>query len=209
MSDIYTIIALPNKESREKLNKLREFFYTNDFRYTNSKPTGSVHITLAKIKVWDKDISNLKHKIQCATKDIRKFLIQPIEVTNKVHERVWQDPEMIKKYPQWCCWNALLFKDKSMMNLAGNINNVLDKIWINQSKEYVENIEKCLPAEQKSKEYIEHIADHMNISNYTRIEKWTLAQNMILEEMKELDIFIDTIALYSSENEIIWSYCLE
>jgi len=51
MSDVYTIIAMPDKISRDKLNKLRNFFYTNDFRYTNSKPTGTIHITLAKVKI--------------------------------------------------------------------------------------------------------------------------------------------------------------
>ena len=135
-------------------------------------------------------------------------VFQNIEIKNKIHERIWKDAEMIKKYPQWCCRNALLFKDKSLMKLALDVNQALDKIWINKSKEYVNNIKKCLPVKQRSKEYIEHIADHMNISNYTRIEKWELAKEMILKKLKNLDIFIETIALYSSENEIVWSYSM-
>jgi len=42
----------------------------------------------------------IKDILQNATEDIHKFNIKPIEIKNKIHERIWKDAEMIKKYPQ-------------------------------------------------------------------------------------------------------------
>lgn len=92
----YTIVALPQHDLLEKLNAIRTYLYTNDFRYTNKAPKDNAHITLAQVEINDdQDMKKIKQKFQRQLVDQMTFEISPKEIVSREHKRV----EVLAKYP--------------------------------------------------------------------------------------------------------------
>jgi hypothetical protein len=49
----YTIVALPQRKTLAKLNVIKDYLYTHNFRYTNTPPKGTSHITLSQLEFPD------------------------------------------------------------------------------------------------------------------------------------------------------------
>lgn len=205
----FTIIAIPNKKVHTILNKLRQFFYCNNFRYSKRNATGIAHITLAQWELEELQIIELKNHFISAFASIKKWDIHYTEVTNRVHERVYNDQEAYKKYPDWCSRVALLFDDQILKTISSIARSVLSSNNCDTTDLYIDNIKKNLALSMSDHTMGDCIADHMNICNYARIDKWAEAQEIIrkVEEIKSINI--DRIGLYTDSNELVWDIALQ
>lgn len=159
--------------------------------------------------MWDKRLLRvLKADLEQELQSLNAFTISYNTITNKVHQWVYTNEEALQKYPEWCSWVAMLFNDIELKKIATVCIHTLQKYNADKTTEYSDNIKQCLPENERNGHILDYVADHMNICNYARIEKWTEAKALI-EGVEEIKTFsIDTIAAYSDRNEILWTISL-
>ncbi len=154
---IYHIVAIPKKEDLEIINNLRNYIYQNDFRFKN-KPLGSdTHMTIAEADIDDTHIDILKKKLL----DNIEALPFSLGEDEWVLTREDKGPNYKQENPY--TWIALKFPKREA--LFREVESVIEDMEINRNQEYISNARKI---ENKEDEYI---ANHVNLSNYTRREK--------------------------------------
>ncbi len=152
----------------EQIQKIKDEVYSNGSRFT-IKPHGATpHITIGQFRT--NEIEDLEIVLNELAKEHR-FVIKRNEwvLTKKFQSA---NHLMNKDY----YWLALLFENnKYLMSLYQKCDELMKKYGINDNESYLENVRKV-------KEITDHvqineikdsdcIANHLNISNYTRPEK--------------------------------------
>jgi len=198
----YTLVALPQNDILEKLNNIRNYLYNNWFRYTNKPLKDNSHITLAQVEISDiNKMEEIKNQFQKQLQNQWKFKITYKEVINREHKRIYDRPEFLAKYPNWCSRIALLFEDKNLKELAQKLIAYSKELWIDTTYLYAKDIATSQWKIIEKKNCIEYVADHINICNYARLEKAGEAREYFIEEFKG-DIIIDKIWLVSETKEL-------
>lgn len=149
----FFIVALPDKENLEKLNKIRLFFNMNGFRDGISDRTNDAHITIASgVYEGEKQIKDIEAAYIEALKEIEPFEISYDHVTNE-----YKPPNDEKEFEH--NWIALRFRDKNLIKLAEFCDKVLQKLGISTTQEYVDYIHKTVPSSKDENV----VGDHMNM----------------------------------------------
>ena len=95
----------------------------------------------------------------------------------------------------------MLFEDQHLKTLAQNILYCAQKLDIDITHLYAKNIAISQGKPFRKEDSIEYIADHMNICNYTRIDKAQAAKQYFLQNFDE-NIIIDKIGLVSESQNL-------
>lgn len=154
---IYHIVAIPQKEDLEILNNLREHIYQNDFRFKNKPLSSDTHMTIAEIDVEEGRIEGLKEKLK---EEITQI---PFVITENEWVLTKEDKDPNYKQDNPYTWIALKFPKRK--ELYNEVEKVIDEMGVNKNEQYISNVKKI---EKKEEDYI---ANHVNLSNYTRKEK--------------------------------------
>lgn len=193
----YTLVGFPQHDSLEKLDTIRNYLYINWFRYTNKQLKGHSHITLAQVEISDgNNTEEIKNQFQEQFQNQWKFKITYKEVINREHKRIYDRPEFLEKYPNWCSRVALFFEDRNLKKLAQKLITFSKELGIDTTYHYAQNIANSQWKNITEEDSLQYIADHMNICNYARLEKAEEAREYFIEAFKG-DIIIDKIWLVS------------
>lgn len=191
---IYHIAALPREQDLKLLNKIRDYVYKNGFRFSD-KPLGSdTHITLTEVNLdeSDSEVDKLYQYLQSNISSIKAFSLNNSEwkLTKKL-----QSPNY--KIDKPYTWIALKFSQRA------EIYNVLDRLTkefnVNNNREYIENVKKIEGNISDS----ECIANHINLSNYTKVEKADECWEYFNNKLPQM-VFFDKIILRNVKGEEIF-----
>ncbi|MBD3366012.1 hypothetical protein GF360_01570 [candidate division WWE3 bacterium] len=187
----FFIVALPKKENLEKLNEIRLFFNKNGFRDTRSNNVNDAHITLASGVYKDEtQIETIKKTFENTLKKKKPFPVTYDHVTN-VHKSANDEKNVAHN------WIALRFHDKHLQDFSGFCEEILEKLGVSTTREYVEYIHKIDP--RSKGESI--VGDHMNMCIWCKPEKAEEAFEKCVEEAPK-KIEIAKIAFrYTDENK--------
>lgn len=192
--DFY-IVALPKADDIEKLNKLRNYFYVNNFRYANKPNKSDAHITLAQGICEEFQIDSLRSIFESSIKNWKPFKVSYTRITSDKRGPV----------PGKCeyenAWVALLFDDQRLRKLSEQIDSVLDEQKMSVTSEYVSKIVTDLYSGENLNREV--IANHINLCNYCRPEKAKEAVALI-ENKAPKEITIDRIAYRMADASLAW-----
>lgn len=79
----YSFIALPTPDLLDKLNSIRQYLYTNGFRYSSNPPKADVHITLFEFE-YDRKF-NVTEEIGYVVSKFKPVAIKGYELNNRPH----------------------------------------------------------------------------------------------------------------------------
>lgn len=153
----YHIVAIPKKEDLEIINNLRNYIYQNDFRFKNKPLSSNTHMTVAEVDIDDTYIDILKKKLLENIEALPFSLREDEWILTKENK----NPNYKRNNPY--TWIALKFPKREA--LFREVESVIEDMGINKNQEYISNVRKI---ENREDEYI---ANHVNLSNYTRREK--------------------------------------
>lgn len=193
---IYHIVLLPEKKQREHLNELKNKLYTWWYRYSKKPSSSDVHISLLQVSFEDKSIiDNLKEQLMNLAKNYKKISLPYTEITDKININI-EDKELSKNYPNWRWRVSFLFnnKDNKLWALTEDCMKISDKLKINDIDSYIERVKIVKPKDQRTNNFLDYTANHMNICNYTLPEKTREAKS-IIQKNSPKEIVLDTLAL--------------
>ncbi len=193
----YTLVALPEINTKNKLNKLKEYFYTHDFRYYNKNEISDVHLTLSKVLINESQEQLLKNLIVNLIKDSKPFEVTPQTISTEI-----KPPS--NKYPHGHAWISMLFKDEQLKILFNKIDQFLTKNNWNGNQEYVQKIQEI--ENNFNLTANDCIANHLNLCNYARPDMAEKAKQLINQEAPK-QFLIDTIALRKDTGHV-WELAL-
>jgi hypothetical protein len=154
----YHIVALPEKKDLIFLNNLRNYIYQNDFRFKNKPLSSDTHITLTEIDT--EDIYQLQRVLQK-----NASLFQPFTITKEEWELTKENKNPNYKSNKAYTWIALKFPQRK--KLFQKLDSITKDLEINRNGEYIRNVKRI----EKRVNNNECIANHINLSNFTRREK--------------------------------------
>jgi hypothetical protein len=139
----YAIQLVLTKHQNIKISELRNYFYTSSFRYKNSTPADTFHVTLIEFYAHE---DSLQKFIDDLPKISRQFF--PIKLFSKIkyEESLWvkDHPDFKLKFPDGC--SRLFFdieQDETFTEFLENLLILCQKHNLN-SREFIENIEKYI-----------------------------------------------------------------
>lgn len=167
MQDSFVINLIPCSEHDELLTNLKEYFYSQDFKYTSKGLPSRPHLTIAKFTA-PKDMTAL-------IQDLSEVLATQSTIVAKV-DSIADEIKSTPKYPDGEGWVALLFNDEHIKTLYYNLNELLDKHGCNTNSGYIEAIKQIKGEHLQT---FDCIANHINICNRCKPEKVTIAKAYI------------------------------
>lgn len=188
----YTLVAIPQEEDLKILNNLRSYIYQNNFRFKNKSLDSDTHITLTEVVLEEKEIDILKSYLLKNIHLLKSFSIDQSEwiLTKEIKE-----PNYKMNVPY--VWIALKFPQRK------EIYNVLDRlikeIEMNNNEEYIKNV-KQIEGDATDEECI---ANHINLSNYNRIDKANECWNYFNDNLPK-EIRFNKIGLRDESGELIF-----
>jgi hypothetical protein len=192
----FTIVALPEEKTLQRLNDVRKKFYSEGFRYIDKPSESDAHITLAS-GVSNYDVfEKIKTDLTTLLKEYKSFSISWANIVNET-----TPPNSKCKFAY--NWVALIFDDQSLRDFSNEINFYLQNQNISQTDRYVKNIENINFSRKSTIETYGDIANHMNLCNYCKPEKATEAENIINEKIPKT-FLIDRIALRLKDGRHAW-----
>jgi len=185
------IVAIPTNKDLEYLNSLRLYIYENDFRFNNKSSVSDTHITLSEVSLEDTQIQNLEESIKNNIFNLKTFAISKEEwtLTNEPKEPNYRSDQPYT-------WIALKFPQRKDLYLE--LERVTNELGINNNEEYIKNVKRI---EEHIKDS-ECLANHMNLSNYTRREKADECWNYFNNKLRN-QITFDKIALRSEDGRLL------
>lgn len=181
--DTFTIVALPEESELSALNEIRNYLYTNNFRYVSKPNTSDVHISLTQAKLSSGMINRLKADIQKELIQTKSFQITVTQITSEL-----RPPS--EKCPKGHGWVALLFDDDQLWDLHIHLRQVLQESRCDDTQDYINSIMSLVPKLNPR----DCIANHLNLANYCRPER-TEAAAKYVQDYAPTIIPIDRIAL--------------
>ena len=183
------IVAIPQINDLHILNNLRSYVYQNGFRFKNKPLDSDTHMTVAEVEITGDEIAELKEQL---TKNIRAMPF-------KINEEEWmltkENKEPNYKIENPYAWIALKFP--LIKDLYDQVDEITQKMGVNNNKEYNANVSRI---ENRSDIFL---ANHVNLSNYTRIEMadecWEYFKNNIPKE-----ITFDKLALRNLNGDLLF-----
>jgi hypothetical protein len=173
-------VAIPKKEDLEILNNLRNHIYQNDFRFKNKLLGSDTHMTIAEVEIDNAQVEILEQKL------LNEVEALPFSLDENDWILTKEDKEPNYKHDHPYTWIALKFPKRE--DLFKQVESVIDSMGINKNTEYIANIKRI---EKASDDYI---ANHINLSNYTRREKADECWEYFNKNLPKKIIF-DTLAL--------------
>jgi len=185
------IVAIPTNKDLEYLNSLRLYIYENDFRFNNKSSVSDTHITLSEVSLEETQIQNLEESIKNNIFNLKTFAISKEEwtLTNEPKEPNYRSDQPYT-------WIALKFPQRKDLYLE--LERVTNELGINNNEEYIKNVKRI---EEHIKDS-ECLANHMNLSNYTRREKADECWNYFNNKLRN-QITFDKIALRSEDGRLL------
>lgn len=186
----FFIVALPDSENLDKINKVRLHFNQNGFRESVSNDTNDGHITLATGTYVDENhIKNIKIEFE---KHLEK---KPFKLEYDHIENISKEANAEKDYPH--NWLALRFYNKDLQDLADKCDEILNDLKISTTKDYVDYIHENNPDSINEK----IVGDHMNICIWCLPEKAAEAYEICVRDIPK-EMQIAKIAFrYTDENK--------
>lgn len=185
------IVAIPTNKDLEYLNSLRLYIYENDFRFSNKSSVSDTHITLSEVSLEETQIQNLEESIKNNLSNLKGFTISKKEWTLTKEDK---EPNYRSDKPY--TWIALKFPQRKDLFLE--LERITKELEINNNDEYIKNVKRI---EEDIKDN-ECLANHMNLSNYTRREKadecWNYFNNKLPNK-----ITFDRIALRAEDGRLL------
>lgn len=191
------IVAIPTNKDLEYLNSLRLYIYENDFRFSNKSSVSDTHITLSEVSLEETQIQNLEKSIKNNLSNLKGFTISKEEWTLTKENK---EPNYRSDKPY--TWIALKFPQRKDLFLE--LERITKELGINNNDEYIKNVKRI---EEDIKDN-ECLANHMNLSNYTRREKADECWNYFNKKLPN-QITFDRIALRSEKGEILFTISLK
>lgn len=191
----FHIVALPKAGDLKKLNELRDYFYLNDFRYTNKPNKSDAHLTLAQGTCEGQQVEELKAQSELALKNWEPFKINYTKITSDRRGPVTGKCEHDN------CWVALLFDDEILKSLSKEIDSVLRGQNYSTTTEYSSKIISELYNGRELQREV--IANHINLCNHCRPEKAEEAVKLI-EESVPKEITLDRVAFRRTDATLSW-----
>lgn len=188
----YTLVAIPPEEDLKILNNLRSYIYQNNFRFKNKSLDSDTHITLTEVVLEEKEIDILKSYLLKNIHLLKSFSIDQSEwiLTKEIKE-----PNYKMNVPY--VWIALKFSQRK------EIYNVLDRltkeIGVNNNGEYIKNVKQI----EGNITDEECIANHINLSNYNRIDKADECWNYFNDNLPK-EIRFNRIGLRDESGKLIF-----
>jgi hypothetical protein len=177
---IYHLVVIPKKEDLEILNNLRNYISQNNFRFKNKPISSDTHMTIAEVDIEDYSINTLK--------DILTSSITALPFSITEDEWILTKEEKEPNYKQDNPYTWIAIKIPKREELYKQVEKVIDQMGINRNSEYISNVKRI---EKKENEFI---ANHINLSNYTRREKADECWNYFNKRLPKKIVF-DTLAL--------------
>lgn len=155
----FHIVALPESKALRQINVLREFVYQHGFRFVNKSVGSDTHVTCAQLEA--ENVAQVEGALKSLATTLKSFITSSSE---------WQLVNEIKepnvKFPQSYSWIALRFPRQTEIVLA--FDQLLSDLNVNDNSSYVAAVQAI---ENKPNEKFLGLGDHLNLSNYTRIER--------------------------------------
>lgn len=207
MKEVYRIVALPENKSLKILNEIQNYLYMNWFRYENKNNENDIHITLTQTLLEKKEINLLQQKIRKEKISCEPFILSCSNLVNEYQDRVKNDKKLQKKYPNWSHRIALFFEKTPLKELAKKLVLIQKQLNVDDTEELVKRIKTIKQKNIQTKGMIDHIANHLNLCNYTLPQKANEAIEYIKTKLPK-EIIIDTIWLRSYDKKILWKITL-
>lgn len=202
MKEVYRIVALPEKKNLKILNEIQNYLYMNWFRYENKKNKNDIHITLTQVLLNKKEITTLQKIILKNNLQSKPFTLSCSNLINEYQDWVKKDEKLKYKYPNWSHRIALFFEKTPLKELANQLILIQKQLGVDDTEELAKRIKVIKTKELQTKNTIDHIANHLNICNYTNPEKSKEAVEYIKTKLPN-EIVIDTIGLRSYDKKIL------
>jgi hypothetical protein len=191
----FHIVALPRQDILNKLNDLRDYFYLNNFRFTNKPNKSDAHITLVQGTCEKSQIEELKVHFEHTLDNWKPFQVSYTKVTSDRRGPVADKCEYDN------CWVALLFDDEDLKRLGREADSVLREQNVSTTAEYTSKILSGLYIGRELQRDV--IANHINLCNHCRPEKASEVVELI-EKVVPKDIAIDRIAFRRTDATLSW-----
>lgn len=188
----YSLVAIPTEKDLEFLNNLRNFIYQNDFRFKNKKLDSDTHLTLTDVKMDESKIEELKEAIQANI-----YKLKPFTIKKKEWVLTKEDTEPNYKFDNSYTWIALKFPQRK--DIYQELDRITKELGINNNEEYINNVKKIVGDGEKN----DYIANHINLSNYTRRDRASSCYNYFNNNLPE-EISFNKIALRDIKGNFIF-----
>lgn len=189
----YTLVAIPQEQDLKLLNNLRDYIYQNDFRFKNKPLDSDTHITLTEVILNnDEDIENLRLSLLNNISSLKQFSVSKSEWVLTKEEK-----ELNYKIDLPYTWVALKFPQRK--EIFKVLYRLTKEMGINNNLEYINNIKKIegeIPDE-------ECIANHINLSNYTKREMGGRCWEYFNKNLPEKIVF-DRIGLRDGDGRFLF-----
>ncbi len=190
----FTIVSLPSEPTFSTLNLLKSYFYLNDFRFKNKPNNSVVHLTLCEGSCLENQIKEIEGLVFTEIKNSQPITSNYKRVTADIRGPVKDKCDFEN------AWISILFDDENLLNLSNRIDDILKKLNVSSTSEYIKKILENV--ENTNKNNV--IANHINICNYARPEKALEAKEKIESSIKK-EIVFDKIAFrYDNTGELAW-----
>jgi len=191
---IYHLVAIPQQDDLETLNSLRDYVYQNNFRFKNKPLDSDTHITLTQVDT--EDIQLLRQKLEEFIPTIKIFTIRKEE-----WKLTKEDKAPNYKIGLPYTWIALKFPQRK--ELFNSLDILTKELGINMNEEYLTNLKSI----EKDLQDEKGIADHINLSNYTRREKADECWNYFNTNLPN-KITFNCLALRNQKGELLFKLYL-
>ena len=191
---IYHIVAIPEEKDLKHLNNLRNYIYTNDFRYKNKPLNSGTHITLTEVNI--DDIKRLQTKLESISDTLEPFIIYDSE-----WELTKKDMEPNYKINKPYTWIALKFSQRK--EIYTQLDRITKDMGINNNDNYINKVKRISGLVNDQ----ECIANHINLANYTKREKADECWNYFKENLPN-SLYFNKIALRDQGGELLFIVAL-
>ncbi len=188
----YTLVVIPTERDLKFLNNLRNYIYQNDFRFKNKPLDSDTHITIANIEMDEDKIAELKETLQANIHKLKPFTIKKEEyILTK------EDKEPNYKFDNPYTWIALKFPQRK--DIYQELDRITKELGINNNEEYINNVRRI----ERDIEEKDYIANHINLSNYTRRDRANDCWNYFNDNLPK-EILFNKIGLRDEKGKIIF-----
>lgn len=194
--EIYVITLLPEDNTLEQLNSVKNFFYANDFKFKRKISTSNSHVTISElIKPQSWDLFEIE--LRAVLSRFAKIKANVVSVTDEI--------KITEKYPGGEGWVSLLFDDEHIKKIYLSVEEFLDNNGLSRNKDYVDSIVKL---SGKNLGIFDCIANHLNLCNHCRPEKAKEAKDYIENNVPKEIVFDKVVVRNKNSEEEIFRFCL-
>ena len=176
------------------LNRLRNYIYTSGFRFKNKELNSDTHITLASLVMSEHQIDELEQLLRKNMYRIKQFTL-----ASSNWELTKENKDANYKINKPYTWIAIRFPQ--LKPLYKLLDALTKELGVNNNMEYIQKVMEI----EGTAEAGEYIANHINLSNYTRREKADECWAFFNKQLPNYITF-DRLALRDEKGSLLFTF---